>query len=126
MLNPQKLIALAVAFGAIGAICAQGGHTHALASAAALAGKPAVQKATIVVDNAFKPSTLKVKAGQPVELTFYTKHRGCATAVVFDDLKLRKDLKDGTKTVFKFTPKKAGKYAFACPMKMMKGTLIVR
>ena len=84
------------------------------------------QKATIVVNNGFKPSTVVVKAGQPVQLTFDTKEKGCIDTVVFDKLNLKKPLKDGTKTVFTFTPKKPGTYAFHCSMDMMNGKVIAK
>jgi plastocyanin domain-containing protein len=38
---------------------------------------------------------------------------------------MKKDLADGKKTIFTFTPKK-GSYAFACPMNMMKGKVIAK
>ena len=94
--------------------------------ASAPAGATPVQKVTIVVDNGFKPATVSVKAGQPVQITFVTKHRGCASSVIFEGLNLSKPLKDGTKTVVTFTPKKAGTIAYACPMKMMNGKIAVK
>lgn len=88
--------------------------------------KMGVQKATIVVDNGFKPATVSVKAGRPVQLTFDTKHRGCATSVVFEGLKMSKPLTDGKKTIVTFTPKRAGTIAYACPMKMMTGSVVAK
>lgn len=85
-----------------------------------------VQRATIVVDNGFSPAAVKVRAGKPVQLTFDVKHRACATSVIFSGLKLNKPLVDGKKTVVTFTPKKAGTYAFACPMNMLKGSVVVK
>lgn len=85
-----------------------------------------VQKATVVVDHGFKPSTISVKAGRPVQLTFDTKHRDCATSVVFGGLKISKPLTDGKKTVVTFTPTKAETLLFACPMKMMTGRVVVK
>ncbi len=87
---------------------------------------PAVQKITIVVDNGFKPETVKVKAGQPVQLTFDVKHRSCASTVVFESLKITKNLQDGKKTIVKFTPKKAGTIRYACGMGMLKGSVSVK
>jgi len=84
------------------------------------------QKSTITVDNGFSPKTITVKAGQPVQLTFDTKHRGCATTVNFSSLGISKGLKDGAKTIVTFTPKKAGTITYACPMNMYKGTIIVK
>lgn len=85
-----------------------------------------IQKATIVVNNGFKPSTVSFKAGRPVQLTFDTKRRGCATSVIFQGLKLETRLTDGKKTVVTFTPKRAGIHSFACQMKMMTGRIIVK
>lgn len=93
---------------------------------AAQADKKGVQKATIVVDKGFSPATISVKAGKPVELTFDTKSRGCASQVVFENPKMSKALTNGEKTVVTFTPKKAGTYAFACPMGMFKGKVVAR
>ncbi|MGI8923322.1 MAG: cupredoxin domain-containing protein [Fimbriimonadales bacterium] len=85
-----------------------------------------VQKATVTVDGGFSPSTISVKAGKPVQLTFDTKSRGCADEVVFESPKMRKALTNGTKTVVTFTPKKAGTYAFGCPMGMYKGKVVAK
>ena len=90
------------------------------------ATKKGVQKATIVVDNGFKPATVSVKTGRPVQLTFDVKHRGCATSVVLERMKMSKPLKDGKRTVVTFTPKKAGTIAYACPMKMMTGSIVAK
>lgn len=83
-------------------------------------------KLTVTVDNGFSPDSLDVKVGQPVEITFDTKQRGCATQVIFKELGLAKDLTDGQKTVVSFTPDKAGTYAFACPMNMYKGKIVAK
>jgi plastocyanin domain-containing protein len=84
------------------------------------------QKLTVTVDNGFSPATLEVKAGQPVEITFDTKKRSCATEVIFDELGIKEPLNDGKASVVKFTPSKAGTYAYACPMKMMKGEIVAK
>ena len=86
----------------------------------------APQKATVVVDNGFKPSTINVKAGKPVQLTFDTKHHGCASKVVFNSMHMSKAIQDGKRTVFTFTPKKSGKLSFTCDMGMYNGTVIVK
>lgn len=85
-----------------------------------------VQKATVIVDNGFSPTTIDAVIGKPVEITFDTKSRGCADEVVFKTLNMRKALTDGTKTVVTFTPTKAGNYDFACPMDMYKGAVVVK
>ncbi|MBI5706448.1 MAG: cupredoxin domain-containing protein [Armatimonadetes bacterium] len=132
MINTRVLIALAVGAATLSITSAQmcggcgGSSAPQGAPVQVQTDKKGVQKATIVVDGGFSPSSLTVKAGQPVELTFDTKKRGCASSVNFEGLNLKKDLTDGKKTVVSFTPKKAGTYTFACPMKMIKGTLIVK
>ncbi len=86
----------------------------------------AAQKFTITVDDGFSPSSITVKAGQPVQLTFDTKHKSCATSVIFKGLGIEKTLTDGTKTIVTFTPSKPGTIAYACPMNMLKGTILVK
>ena len=86
----------------------------------------APQKATIVVNNGFSPSTVTVKVGQPVQLVFDTKEKGCIDTDVFDKMHLKKTLKNGSKTVVMFTPKKAGTYGFHCAMNMMKGQVVAK
>lgn len=82
-----------------------------------------VQKATIVLDDGFRPAVVNVRAGGPVQLTFDVRKRACATSVVFGGMKISKPLVDGKKTVVTFTPKKAGTYGFACSMNMFKGSV---
>lgn len=92
----------------------------------AAADPSGVQKATVVVDGGFKPSTINVKAGQPVVLTFDTRQRGCATSVSFKSLGMSKDLANGKKTVVTFTPKRPGEFSFACPMGMYSGKVVAK
>ncbi len=115
-MNHLRSLALVTA-AALSLVAFAQGHKAALA-------KPA-QKTTITVNGGFSPLTINVKAGQPVQLTFDTKKKGCISAVVFDGMNMKKDLKDGTKTVVTFTPKK-GSYAFHCPMNMMKGKIVAK
>ena len=49
-----------------------------------------VQKATITINNGYSPSSIKVKHGIPVELTYVGgKNIGCGGTVVFKSLKIR-------------------------------------
>lgn len=84
------------------------------------------QKRVVTVDGAFSPETLEVKAGQPVEITFDTKRRSCATEVIFEGLGIKEPLTDGQKSVVTFTPKAAGTYTYACPMNMMTGKIVAK
>lgn len=130
-MNTRTLISLVIGGLAMVAANAQSSGLEAHGSQKGPAGhaqiraKP-VQKVTIIVDNGFSPSTVKVKAGQPVQLTFDVKHRGYASTVVFQSLKITKELNDGKKTVITFTPSKAGTIAYACGMNMLKGSIVVK
>jgi plastocyanin len=91
------------------------------------AEKGGVQKATVAIDGGYSPASLTVKAGRPVEITFVRKSAsGCDGTLVIPDLKFQKSLKQGEKTVVKFTPKKTGNIAFQCGMAMYKGQITVR
>ena len=124
----KTLIASLVIFSLVGGAFAQTGHDMSKMKKGMKMPVQAkgVQKATIVVDNDFKPGTINVKAGQPVQLTFDTRHKSCISSVSFAGMNLKKDLTDGKKTIFTFTPKKAGTYAFSCPMNMKKGKVVAK
>lgn len=86
-----------------------------------------VQVATVTVANGkYSPSVIKVKKGLPVVLTFVGgDHLGCGGTVEFKSLKQKLVVKQGTKASLKFKPEKAGEVAFACPMDMYKGKVVV-
>ncbi|MBC8134688.1 MAG: cupredoxin domain-containing protein [Fibrella sp.] len=89
--------------------------------------KSGVQKATITVDGGYSPALLAVKAGKPVELTFVRKSAaGCDGELLIPALKVNKVLKQGEKTVVKFTPKKGQTLAFSCGMNMYKGRVVAK
>lgn len=87
-----------------------------------------VQTITVTVaDGKYAPSTIAVKKGKPVAITFKGgKHMGCGSTVQFKSLKMKQTLKEGQTVVFKFKPDKAGDVAFACPMGMYKGKVVVK
>ena len=85
------------------------------------------QKVTVVVDgNGYTPSTLQVKAGQPVALTFDSKGESCGNIVVIPALNKTAKLKVGEQKTINFTPKAGQTVAFACSMKMFKGEISAR
>lgn len=91
--------------------------------------KPAsgVQKATVVIDGGYSPSSLSFAAGKPVEITFVRKSAaGCDGDLVIPALKFRKSLKQGEKAVVKFTPKQGDVLAFQCGMAMYKGQAAIK
>lgn len=86
-----------------------------------------VQRATVVIDGGYTPATVKVKVGQPVELTFERREKGgCGSEVRFAGLDISRTLKTGEKTVVKFTPQKAGNYSFSCAMGMYQGQVVAQ
>lgn len=94
--------------------------------AAAQADQKGIQRATIVVDNGYKPAAIKVKVGRPVRLTFVGKSLGCGDELVFKSMNIRKTLAQGKNTIVAFTPRKKGTYAFTCGMGMYKGSVVVK
>jgi Cu+-exporting ATPase len=85
-----------------------------------------VQKATITINNGYSPSSIKVKKGSPVELTFVGgKNIGCGGTVVFKSLKISKSVAVGKSVVIKFTPTKKGEIPFTCGMGMLSGKVVV-
>ena len=95
------------------------------------AGQPAaatqsqdIQRATVTIKDGYTPSTINVKAGKPVELTFIGKGSSCANTVNIPALDKTLTLKDGEKKTLTFTPKKGQTLAFACPMNMFKGEVV--
>jgi plastocyanin domain-containing protein len=89
--------------------------------------KPAVQKATVTINGGYSPATLSVTAGRPVEITFVRKSAaGCDGELVIPALKVNKTLKQGEKTVVRFTPKKGQTIAFACGMNMYEGQVVAK
>jgi hypothetical protein len=84
------------------------------------------QRATVTINGGYSPSSVKVKAGKPVELTFVAgKNLGCGNELVFKGLNIKRMLKAGEKTVVKFTPKKGQDLSFTCGMGMYKGSIVI-
>lgn len=103
------------------------GAKKATGAVPAQAGKDGVQKVTVTIDGGYSPASLSVKAGKPVEITFVRKSAsGCDGTLVIPSLKFQKSLKQGEKTVVKFTPKKTGTIGFQCGMAMYKGQIAVK
>jgi Cu+-exporting ATPase len=87
---------------------------------------------TLIVDGAFIPSEIKLKADIPAEVIFDRRDKGeCTDWVIFDrfpnkaNVEIKSYLPTGKKTTVTFTPTKAGSYGFACGMGMNHGQLIV-
>lgn len=113
-MNTSKIIT-ALALGA-----ATFGATLAPKTAFAHGGQH--QDVTVSIDGSgYHPSTVSVKAGKEVHMTFVSKGESCGNNVVIPALKKTLSLKVGEKKTISFTPKKGQTIAFACSMKMFKG-----
>ena len=66
-------------------------------------------------------------ADQPVAITFKGGAKiGCGSTIEFKSLKMKQSVKQGQSVTFKFTPAKTGEIAFACPMNMYRGKVVVK
>ena len=83
------------------------------------------QSATIVVHGGYSPSTIHVRAGEPVSLIFDRQETSsCSEEVVFPDFGVRKYLPANQQTTVVVLPPKAGTYDFTCGMSMLHGRLV--
>lgn len=97
----------------------------AMTTAAGSAASAQPEEVTIVVDGGYSPSTVRVKAGQPVRLVFDRRDTGsCSEEVVFPDFGVRRFLPTGQKTPIDITPPEPGRYEFMCGMSMLRGALV--
>jgi plastocyanin domain-containing protein len=95
------------------------------AAAGTVGGKDTVQQATITVQGGYSPAVVRVKAGQPVRLTFDRQETsGCSEEVVFGDFGVRRYLPAHQQTVVELTPQAPGTYEFTCGMGMLRGKLV--
>ena len=83
------------------------------------------QRASITIEDGYKPATVNVQAGKPLELTFVAKGDSCANTVSIPSLKQSFTLKNGEKKIITFTPKK-GTTTFSCAMDMYRGQLVAK
>lgn len=82
------------------------------------------QNVTVFIDSSgFHPAAVNVKAGQPVHLIFASKGSSCANHFSIPALKKTVSLQPGQKKEIVFTAKRGQTIAFACSMKMFKGTV---
>lgn len=86
-----------------------------------------LQQVTIgVFNNGYNPKNVKVKSGQPVQLTLQSKDTySCALSFVFKEFGINTFLESTDSKSFTFTPTKKGKYTFTCSMGMYSGTMEV-
>jgi plastocyanin domain-containing protein len=92
---------------------------------AGTAGAAGGQRVVITVDGGYSPNTVRVKAGQAVQLVFDRKDTSsCSEEIVFPDFGVRRFLPTGKETVIEVTPAKPGRYEFMCGMSMLRGSLV--
>ena len=72
----------------------------------------------------YYPSTIRVKAGQPVSITLDESVKGCLRAFTIKGLGVEKYARTAKDTI-DFTPQRPGTYQFSCSMGMGYGTLVV-
>ena len=90
-----------------------------------ISGSGDTQEITLSVKNYnYYPDVIKVKSGQPVEITLDKSVSGCLRAFTVKDLGVSKVSKNPSETI-DFTPTKKGTFTFACTMGMGYGKLIV-
>ena len=84
------------------------------------------QEAMILVKGGYTPDTIIVRAGRPVRLNFRREETAsCSDKVIFADFQKSADLPTGETVPVELMPKEPGEFAFACPMGMFRGRLIV-
>ena len=94
-------------------------------AATSTSASSSASEVTIVVDGGYTPSTVMVKAGQPVRLVFDRRDTGsCSEEVVFPDFRIRRFLPTGQKTSIDISAPAPGRYEFMCGMSMLRGALV--
>ncbi|WP_436639382.1 cupredoxin domain-containing protein [Microbaculum sp. FT89] len=84
------------------------------------------QEAMILVKGGYTPDTIIVSRGRPVRLNFRREETAsCSDKVVFEHFGKSAELPTGELVAVELMPKEAGEFAFACPMGMFHGRLIV-
>jgi hypothetical protein len=83
--------------------------------------------AVVADDHGFSPASISVAKGEQVTLVFTrTTEDTCATAVVFPELKLKKDLPLMQSVAVVVPTGEAKTYGFECGMGMYKSKLVVQ
>jgi hypothetical protein len=103
--------------------CCGGDAGPGLAGEARVEG--GIQRITVDTSSgSWSPNEIRLKAGVPTEITF-AEGQGCLAQVVFPDLGVSADLRNGG-AVVNLPALEAGEHTFACGMDMVFGKLIVR
>jgi plastocyanin domain-containing protein len=93
---------------------------------AAREGEVGLQVITITVDGGYAPSTIQVKVGKPLRLSFHRiDPSGCVARVIFPDFHKTLDLPLNANTSLELPATKSGIYSFHCVMNMVPGVVEV-
>ena len=92
----------------------------------AMASAKAQEVTVTITASGYNPSSVNVKAGKPVRMTFVSKGDGCSNSVKIPALKQSFNLSKGQKKTVTFTPKKGQVITFACGMDMYKGKVVAK
>ncbi len=80
----------------------------------------------LITGNGFEPGSLKLKPNVPAKITFLRQTNDtCATSVVINEFKVKKELPLNEAVLVEVTPRKTGEFVFTCGMFMLKGKLVV-
>lgn len=101
------------------------GAENVTGNAVSNVGSDDAQKVNLGIKNYnYYPDVVKVKSGQPVEITLDNSVVGCYRSFTIRDLGISKYSSSPNDKVI-FTPTEKGTYTFACSMGMGVGKLIV-
>ena len=85
-----------------------------------------LQRVRVTVRGGYRPNVVQVRQGLPVEILFDRQESGdCTSRVVFADFGVNAALPAHRAVPVRFTPDRAGSFAFTCGMNMVRGTLVV-
>lgn len=84
-----------------------------------------VQEQTVTVRGGYSPSTVRVRAGEPVRIRFDRQEQsGCSREIVIPDFGIRREFPAFEATTVEFTPDRPGTYEFTCGMNMLRGQIV--
>jgi plastocyanin domain-containing protein len=96
-------------------------------SAGASSVKNGNQKATVVVNGGYSPSTVVLKKGIPATIDFEMHDStACLSHVVFEKLGVNQDLTKQKVTTIEIPTDQAGEFNYACGMDMFHGKVVVK
>ncbi len=89
-------------------------------------GANALEYKMLVTEKGYEPSTLKVKAGEPVTLKITRKTNAtCAREITVPSQKLRVDLPLDKEVTVKVAKLEKGEIKFGCAMNLMIGGVMI-